>query len=200
MKSTKTFFLAITVVLLSVFTTSCIPNLPSNGTVSPSNIYILQNKTIPPNNLGNYLDSVGIDVNNDLVYDFYLIRNNGNLGSIYLDPSINTEFAGTSDSFPSYYKIFNLNELVSSSNNWSRFQYGTLFSPNVIGLGGSSIIPNNNLTGSGLFGFRIKNGINYNYGWTKIAFNMLPLSPSIITVVETTYSTTTNQSIKAGIK
>ncbi|MFN8297024.1 MAG: hypothetical protein U0T69_12565 [Chitinophagales bacterium] len=197
-KTTKTLFLSTAILLLSAFATSCIPNLPTGGPVSPNIIYILQNKSIPNSGSpANYFDSVGIDANNDSVFDLYMIRNNGSLGSIGLASSPNTEFAGTTDTFPSYYKIYNLNEPVSNSNAWAGFHYGSLYGPNIT-LGGTSIIPNTNLNGSGFFGFRIKNGSNYNYGWTKISINIL--DPKLITLVETAYNTVPNQSINAGIK
>lgn len=198
MKTTKIIVGLATIAVLSLFATSCIP---TGGPVSPSNIYILQNKSIPNSGSpANGFDSVGIDVNNDSVFDFYMIRDNGSLGLASLATSPNTEFAGTTDTFPSYYKIYNLNEPINSTNAWADFHYGALYFPSIIfgTAGGTSIIPNTSLIGVGLFGFRIKNGANYNYGWTKISINIL--APNLITVVETTYSTVSNQPIKAGIK
>ncbi len=161
MKTTKTFFLATTTLLLSLFATSCIPTVPTGGNPTPTPqtdttvVYRLVNWQVQDNYVG---DSIDLDSNNinDLRIDNASFVTNTGVSNIY---SINGAELGRKDGLfgdlSSQTFDFTSNDLINNS-------YFTESRLELISSIGS--------TKNYIIGFRLLQNDGFHYGWMNVKF------------------------------
>lgn len=203
MKTTKTFFLAATVVLLSLFTTSCIPTTPVGGNPTPtpqtdtSVVYRLTNKVVVDLNTttNNYM-GIPVDIDSNGTDDFHFDAYNGNYG--YANTNIwsydSTELASKNDTSTSLNRFkFLVNDVIDNayfSTNWIQFH------------------TNYNTSGSqtAYAGFRLIKSDGYHYGWMQFKMDVVfdGFSPWFVahniklTLINYAYKIAPNTPIQAG--
>lgn len=161
MKTTKTIFFTILVVLLSLFATSCIPNTPTGGNPTPtpqtdtSVVYRLVNWQVQDNYVG---DSIDLDNNNinDIRIDNASFVTNTGVSNIY---SINGAELGRKDGL--------FGDLISQTFAFTSNDpiNNTYFIERRLELT-SSIGSTKNY----IIGFRLLQNDGFHYGWMNIKF------------------------------
>ena len=187
----KKLLLILSSIVLLFLINACTP-LPTGGPVSSNVIYKVQNKkgTLAPSGQPtNRYDSLPIEINNDNVNDFYLIRDNSAPLAIWIAPANNTKFATVTVGLTGI-KQYALSESINSSNNWQSISIALMQGS----YDGTSVT---GVLGTYIYGLQIKNGSNFNYAWIKLDCNALT---KVVTVIESAYNTTPNQAILAGKK
>ena len=191
MKTTKTFFLAATVLLLSLFATSCIPTVPG-GNPTPqtdtSVVYRAPNWLVQNNYTG---DSIDLDSNGvcDLRIDNASFVTNIAVTNIY---SINNAELGRKDSSFGSLSGDGYNFLVNDLINEIYFPDTRIEIGQTVNTGAKNA----------LIGFRLLQSDGYHYGWmnVKLESTLLPFSPYDIktTLINYAYKKAPNTPILAG--
>ncbi len=179
-------------IILLFLVNACTP-LPTGGPVSANIIYKVQNKKgkiIPIGQTSNQFDSLPIEINNDNINDFYLIRNNSSPILISIAPVNNTKFAITSFAGSYLMSHYFLSQPIGSTDYW---QTGL---PAIMQSYDGTTVDAGDF-GTNIYGLQIKNGMDFNYAWIRIDCNALTKE---VTIIESAYNTIPNQPILAGKK
>ena len=188
MKTTKTIFFAITVVLLSLLATSCIPTTPVGGNPTPTpqadTSVVYKNPNVVVALFDNQLlikDTMDLDSNgiNDISFEpyegtpGYLTTTNHALNSMQIMSS-----------------LFNLNDIINATLNTFNF---VAFSAQSDG------------TTTTYVGFKLLQNDGYHYGWLQLKMEVKfytifsPTTKIKTTLINYAYKKAPNTPIQAGV-